>query len=300
MSLHNRNRRLGKSPLSWFVFLMLIIAVVYMTWQLTWGLFTSLKDVNEFMDNKLGLPNGAPWKWKWSNYSYIFKNFYLTIITAEGQKRVWFEELLLNSLILGVTCTFVKVASSTWGAYLTAKFDYKLSGFLNAMVLIIMMIPLYGSSGAMLKLMRNIGLYDTFTGIAIQKVHFLDMYYLILYASFKGIPKDYTEAAVIDGAGQFTIFFRVNLPMVSPVLLTFMLTSFIGIWNDYTTPLIYLPSKPTLAYGVYTLTNTNIQGFSRTPMRMSTSYLAAIPMLIIFVFFRKKIMRQMSLGGLKE
>lgn len=300
MALHNRNRRLGTSPLSWFVFIVLIIAIAYMTWQLTWGLFTSLKDVNEFMDNKLGLPEGAPWTWAWSNYSYIFKHFNVPVITTDGRKLIWFEELLLNSLILGFTCTLVKVGSSTWAAYLTAKFDYKLSNILNATVLITMMVPLYGSSGALLKLMRGIDLYDTFIGIALQKLHFLDMIYLILYAGFKAVPKDYTEAAIIDGAGQFTIFFRVNLPMVTPLLLTFTLTTFIGVWNDYTTPLIYLPSKPTLAYGVYYLTNTNVQGFSRTPMRMSTSYLAAIPMLFIFVIFRKKIMRQMSLGGIKE
>ena len=271
-----------------------------MIWQLTWGLFASLKDVNEFMDNKLGLPKGLPWDWAWGNYTYIFKNFFITVTSTSGQKRVWFEQLLLNSLILATLGTVAKVGSSTWVAYLTAKFNYKLSAILNATVLIVMMVPLYGSSGAMLKLMREIKLYDTFTGMVVQRLHFLDMIYLILYAGFKGVPKDYTEAAVIDGAGQFTIFFRVNLPMVTPLLLTFGLTSFIGIWNDYTTPLIYLPSKPTLAYGVYSLTTTNIQGFSRTPMRMSTSYLAAIPMLTIFVFFRKKIMRQMSLGGLKE
>lgn len=300
VSMNNRHKRLGKSPFSWCIFILLLICSLYCLYKLFWGLMTSLKDVNQFMDNKLGLPNGAPWNWAWENYTYALKNFYVPVTNASGTQRVWIEQLFMNSVLFAGVGALLKVLVPTWMGYLTAKFKYKFSEWIYTGVLIIMMIPIVGNSASTLKLMHNLGIYDTYFSFWLMKISFTDMSYLLLFAAFKGVPDGYREAAVIDGAGEFTIFFRINLPMVMPVVLTFLLTNFISFWNDYMTPLIYSPSKPTLSYGVYVLTNTNLQGFSRTPMRMATSYLAGVPMIALFIVFRKQIMKKMSLGGLKE
>ena len=292
----DRNARLGKNPLSWFVFIVLVFCSCYVGYKLVWGLITSFKDVNEFMDNKLGLPK----RWAFENYLYVFKNFYVPITSTAGIKKVWIEQLFFNSLMFAGVGALIQVATIAWVSYLVAKFDYKLSNFIYTLVLLVQIIPLVNSSAATLKLMRNLQIYDTYWSFWFMKVSFTHMQFLLLYPSWRAIPKDYSEAAVIDGAGEWTIFLRVNLPMVMPLLLTFILTNFIAYWNDYMTPLIYTPSQPTLSYGVYILTNTNIQGFSRTPMRMSTSYLAGVPMILVFIIFRKQIMKKMSLGGLKE
>lgn len=291
----DRNAKLGKNPLSWIVFSILLICSLYCLYKLSWALITSFKDVNEFMDNKIGLPK----KWEWNNYLYVFENFYVPITDAGGTKRIWLEMLFGNSILFAGVGAFLQVATVAWVAYLTAKFEYKMSGIIHTGVIIIMVIPLASNQPAMLKLMRNLNIYDTFFSFYLMKISFTNLYYLLLFPAFKGVPKDYTEAAIIDGAGEGTIFFRVNLPMVMPMILTIFLINFIAYWNDYMTPLIYTPSHPTLSYGVYILTNTNLQGFSRTPMRMSTALLAATPMLIIFIIFRKQIMRKMSMGGLK-
>jgi len=292
----DRNARLGKNPLSWFVFIILAFCSFYVAYKLIWGLLTSFKDVNEFMDNKLGFPK----EWAFENYLYVFKNFHITITNTQGVKRVWIEQLFLNSLMFAGIGALLQVATIAWVSYLVAKFAYKLSNIIYTMVLLVQVIPLVNSSAATLKLMRNLGIYDTYFSFWLMKLSFTNMQFLLLYPSWRAIPKDYSEAAIIDGAGEGMIFFKVNLPMVMPLLLTFILTNFVAYWNDYMTPLIYTPSQPTLSYGVYILTNTNIQGFSRTPMRMSTSYLAGVPMILVFILFRKQIMRKMSLGGLKE
>ena len=290
-----RNARLGKSPLAWFVFILLLICSAYCLYKIFWGILTSLKDVNEFSDNVIGWPKDIAW----SNYGYVFENFYVPITDAEGKRRVWLEQLFGNSLLFAGVGAFIQVATISWVAYLTAKFEYKMSNWIHAGVLIVMVIPLASSTPAVLKLMRNLHLYDTFFSFYLMKFSFVNMHYLLMFPAFKVIPKDYTEAAIIDGAGEWTIFLKINLPMAMPTVLTIFLINFIAYWNDYMTPLIFTPGQPTLSYGVYVLTNTNIQGFSRTPMRMSTAFLAATPMVIIFIIFRKQIMRKMTLGGLK-
>lgn len=300
VSLSNRNRRLGKDVVSWFIFIVLIISSSYCVYKLLWGLSASLKDIDEFMENVLGLPKGLPWEWNWSNYTYVFVNFNIPVITEQGIDKIWFEELFLNSFLFAGGGALIRVAVSAWMAYLTSKFNYKASKIIYLGALIVMMVPIIGTESATLKLFRTLNIYDTYFCFYFMKLGFISLMYMILYTAFRGVPNDYTEAAIMDGAGEFTIFFRVNLPMVMPLILTFLLTEFIAYWNDYMTPLIYVPSIPTLSYGVYVLTNTNLQGFSRTPMRMATSFLAGAPMVILFVLFRKQIMKKMSLGGIKE
>ena len=133
----------------------------------------------------------------------------------------------------------------------------------------------------------------------IMKANFLGIYFLVFHAEFKGIPKEYAEAAKIDGAGNFTILFRIMLPLVRNTIFVIMLIKFIEFWNDYQTPLVFLPSYPTLAYGVFTLATTSINKMSTVPMRMASAVMMLIPILVVFLIFQKKIMSNVSVGGIK-
>ena len=89
-------------------------------------------------------------------------------------------------------------------------------------------------------------------------------------------------------------------PMVGTIFTTVMLMSFIGMWNDYQTPLLYLPSHPTLAYGIYDLSKTNINDLNNVPARVAGCVILLVPILTVFISFRKKIMGNISIGGIKE
>ena len=135
----------------------------------------------------------------------------------------------------------------------------------------------------------------------LMKANFLGMYYLVFHAMFRALPKDFDEAAYMDGAGNFTIFFKINLPLVVGTFVTVMLIKFIDFWNDYMTPMIYMPSFPTIAYGLYAFVQeSTTPSRSGTQIKLAACMLVFIPNFIIFIAFRDKLIGNISMGGLKE
>ena len=132
-----------------------------------------------------------------------------------------------------------------------------------------------------------------------MKANFLGMYFLVFYATFKGLPMAYTEAAKIDGANNMRILLRIVLPLAKNTFFTVMLINFIAFWNDYQTPLIYLPSYPTIALGMYHMASTTENGMSYVPMRMTGAVLMMIPIMVLFMLFHKRLLGNVTVGGIK-
>ena len=114
------------------------------------------------------------------------------------------------------------------------------------------------------------------------------------------IPESFSEAAKIDGAGNFTIMVTIMLPLVKTTFSTIFLIYFINFWNDYQTPLLYMPNRPTISYGLYRFGNSVNAELSSVPMQIMGSMLVFIPILLVFTLFSKKMMGNISMGGLKE
>ena len=137
-------------------------------------------------------------------------------------------------------------------------------------------------------------------GMLFMKSYVTGLYFLSFYAALRVIPKDYEEAAYLDGAGNLRVMFNIMLPMASGVCATVFLLNFIGFWNDYQTPMVYMPGYPTLAYGLYYLCNVPRNDIdSSVPMQLAGCMLMAIPLLILFIACNKKLLGNVSLGGLK-
>ena len=303
--------RLGKSPLNWIICTYLIVHSLIFLFMIFWGISTSVKTIDDFMGyissngyvepNKIWLPRGKFSEWGWTNYVNVFKNFYVTVTSKEfGQKQIWMEGMILNSLLYAGVTAIIQTFSHCWVAYLCQRFKYKFSGFLFNMIIIVNIIPIIGTNASMLQVFKKLNIYDTFFSFYLMKFTFTSMPFFVFYASFKVIPKDFEEAAYLDGASDFKVFFTILLPMVSGTFLIFIITGFMGYWNDYMTPLIFLPTHPTFAYGVYTLVNTTINSFNRTPMRMATCVVLVVPIIILFLIFREKMMTSVRIGGMKE
>lgn len=131
------------------------------------------------------------------------------------------------------------------------------------------------------------------------KTHFLGTYFLVFHATFKNTPKDYSEAAYIDGGGNFTVLFRIVIPMIRNIFFTVMLLQFVTFWNDFNTPLIYMPNNPTLALGIYVMDNLNDNSFT-IPMRLASCMIGLLPVLVLFLIFHERLLGKISMGGLKE
>ena len=279
----------------------LSVYVLSMTLPLLWGVFTSLKDQEEFRQNVLGLPHGFPWEWKWSNYVEVFTGFYETVTIKDvGRYRVYFEEMLLYSVLYTFGCAFFQTICPCIMAYLTTKFRYKFSGAVNVLVLAVMVMPIVGAAPSEMQMLRALNLYDHMWGMWICKFSFLGLYYFIFCGAFRSISNDFFEAAYVDGASELRVLFSIAFPMVKNVFGTVFLIKFVEFWNDYQTPLLYMPSYPVLARGIFRLTHDSQGAFATVPFRMAGCMVLVIPIVILFAIFKEKMMGNLSMGGLKE
>ncbi len=305
------------------LFFAVILAVLVLYTTLMFGLFLmginiSLKhplDV-EVYSNIFGLPNTDIWKLYnaniFGNYIYAFKNIKLD--KANSYIVGLFNKELVDAPIKGdiVSCTIYTLVYAGIGAlcstfmpmfmgYLCSMYSNKVSNIIYAVVLFVIATPIVGATPATVNLMRSLRLYDTFIGEFIRRSTFTNMYFLIFFAYFKGLSKGFSEAAEIDGASQLSIMFRIYLPLAANIFFTVYLILFVNYWNDFTTPMMFLPSKPTLSYAIYyTTTLDSGSSFNRDTRRMAALMVFAIPIIVIFTIFNKRLMTNLTMGGVKE
>ena len=283
------------SPLMAVLFALLIVHTVLMFFPLIWGLFESLMDGNKLESRIIPWPSD----WKFSNYIDAFEHFYVPVQSASGSVYPTLVHMFGYSFIYAIGAALVQTFVQCLVAYLTSRFNYVLSRIINVFVLIAIALPIVGSLPSEIQMAQALGLYDTLFGIWIMKGHFISMYYLVFYARFKSFSKAYEEAAQIDGAGHLRIFFSIMLPLVKNMFLTIFLIQFIGFWNDYYTPLVYMPSYPTVAYGLWYY-NQSTDNVLTLPMKVTGCILMLIPVLILFSIFSQRVMSNLTLGGEKE
>lgn len=272
----------------------LLIYTVCLFLPLLWAVITAFKTQSEFRLNIIGLPKN----WTW-NFTTISEEFYIKVSTPDGSRNVFVGELLLNSVLYSVGCSFFGTLVPCVTAYLCARYKYKFSKTIYSVVIVVMALPIVGNLPAEISMATSLGIFDQIWGLWLMKAHFLGMYFLVFFNLFRSLPKAYTEAAIIDGAGNWMIMLRVIMPLAKNTFLTVMLINFIMYWNDYQTPLIYLPSYPTLALGMYRMSYTAINELATIPMRMTAAVFMLIPTLILFAFFHKRLLGNLTMGGIK-
>lgn len=327
------------SPLFIALGVVLILYALVMILMLLWGINTSLKNDMDYSNRKnpVGLPflgeglgNSREEFFHLKNYILVIQNLkYNNLITyykgsvptnrvtmtnfgvmmgaqtSEDLLFEYFPDLIVNTLIYVGGCALVASFVPALTAYLTAKYDFKLSGIIFFVYTMMMCMPIVGNQPSQLAFFKNTGLYDTMFGIILQWASGAGMYYFVFYAYFKGLPETYREAASIDGAGETRIMFGIYFPLAIKMIMTVFLIQFVSLWNDYQYPLIFLPTQPTLATAVYYMTNlvngvSEARAFAEPPAKMAASMVLAIPILILFIFAKNKLMGDISLGGIKE
>ena len=290
-------KRMKKVPV--FAIILLVTLIIYMislSLPMLWALYTSIKGVVQFkMD-----PIFPTWPLTFEPYVKAFNNFLMLVDDgAGGTKTVAFEGMMLNSVVYSVGCALIQTSVICITAYATSRFNFKFDKIIYNTVIITMILPIVGSLPSEIRMAKMFGLYNKIYGMFIMKAHFLGMYYLVFHAMFRGIPKDYDEAAYIDGANNFVIFFKIILPLASGTFLTIALINFIGYWNDYTTPLVYMPDHPTIAFGLYDFVQSPVGEKVHKPVKLAACMLVFLPNFAVFLIFRNKLIGNISMGGLK-
>ncbi len=276
----------------------LAIYTVSLLTPLFWALLTSFKNEKVFTVANNAKDVKALLNLKYlcfDNYEFTFLNFKMP--TRDNSEGVGLVYMFFNSFLYAGGCAIIQTMVTCVMAYLVARYDYKLGSVVYTIVLVAMAIPIVGSLPSEIKMVKNLGLMDSVLGLYVLKANFLGIYFLVFHAQFKVIPKDYTEAAEIDGASDFYIMTKVILPIAFGTISTVMLLNFIQYWNDYQIPMIYWEPRPVVAYGLYHIVSTT--EFKKPPVQLGATMVVAVPIIVLFLIFNKKIMSNMSIGGVK-
>ncbi|MBR5569673.1 MAG: carbohydrate ABC transporter permease [Oscillospiraceae bacterium] len=293
-------RKLKKtsSPMYGIICTVLLVYSLMMALLLAWGISTSLKHLLDFRTNKVGLPN-MEFGLAWENFEIVFEKFETIVMSGGRQQYVNFWGMLNNTLLYAGVGALISSIVPCLVAYVCAKTDFKFNGVIYGIVIVSMVLPIVGSAPSEMKMLKDLGIYNTMYGNWIQKFHFLGMYFLVYYAAFKSFPNTYLDAAYIDGAGEWRTLLHVTLPLVRNTFLTILLIRFIDYWNDYQTPLLYIPSHPTLAVGLFNLGNSTVGELSWVPRKVAACIILLLPIMTLFITFRDKLMGSLTMGGIK-
>ncbi len=272
----------------------LCVYVVALLYLFFWAFITSFKDpMSEYLDNRIGLPK----KWYFLNYPYIIINAPDLMEKAQGMVPVY--QIILNSVMYAVGCAVASTTIACLTSYACAKYKYKILRVMYYTVIIVMVIPVIGSQASEVQFAINLGLYDHIWGLWIMKANFLGIYFLVFYEIFRGLPMSYNEAAKIDGASDFRIMTEICIPLVKNTFLTVILINFITFWNDYQVPILFAPNRPTLAEFLFQIRNASKWQFGEMPVMMAATFLLLIPVLVLFLAFQKRLMGNLTIGGIK-
>lgn len=204
-----------------------------------------------------------------------------------------------NTLTLCIVCVIGAVLSSAIVAYGFARVKFWGSGFLFALMIATMALPGQVTMIPVFALFRSLGWYGTYLPLMVPAFFGAPFFIFLLCQFFRTLPEEISESARVDGASDWTIFTRMILPLSKPALATCALFQFLGTWNDFFGPLLYInePSKYTLAYGLQQF----LTGYGgKWAQLMAASTLFTIPIIILFFFAQKTFIQGIATTGGKN
>lgn len=220
----------------------------------------------------------------------------------ENFKAVWMAEIpfslfYINSLKLSIIMTLATVLFSSMAAFSLTKLQFKGRNLMFGLLLSFMIIPEQATLVPRFLLLKWIGLYNTHEGLILMGM--FSIYFTFLMRQFMlGVSNELIEAAKLDGAGYFTIFWKIVLPLCKPIIATVGIIKFIWTWNDYQNPLIFLIDKNLypITLGMQLFKDDYADNYA---ILMMASLSAIVPLVIVFIILQKHVIKGISLGGVK-
>ena len=277
----------GEKILYTIVFLVFLLQSLTLLFPVLWMIVSSFKGALEYMG---GDAFALPEVWKFSNYAQAFE------VLNIGNTN--FFGMIFNSLWYTIITTFLGVFIPAATGYVMAKYDFPARQLIFSIAIISMVIPIVGATASRMKIIAFLGVYDSPLYVIVTALGGFGGSFLVYYGFFKALSWSYAEAVMIDGGGHFTIFFKVMLPQAVPMLLTYAITGAIANWNEYQTMILFLPSFPTLASGLFEYKENAVRA-ANFPVYFAGLILSVIPTLALFCVFSNRIMTSISIGGLK-
>lgn len=261
----------------------MVMITVLMLMPIGWMLGTSMRQSKESF---VLPPSFWPTQFNLDNFKQVFHAIPIL-------KFAW------NSLFITFLAAAFMVLFTSMAAYAFARINFKGKNILFIFMLAGLMIPVQSTIVPVFLIIRKLNLIDTKWALIVTSIYY-PLGLLMLRQFMMTIPKSYDEAAVCDGAGKLTIFFRVILPMSKSTIMVAFVMHFVSVWNNFFSAMIFLNStaKMTLPLGITVLNTTD--GNSNMPLMTSAVLLTLIPSMIIYIFGQKYLMQGNMISGVKS
>jgi len=265
---------------SWSIlYLLLILYAIITLLPFFMSIVSSFKDLHGLYASALALPHVWHWEnyriaWIQGNFSvYFWNSVYITVLSVTGV------------LLFGSMASYVLARYAFPGR--TALYTYFMAG---------LVIPFRLAVLPMFVLLRSLHLFDTLGGLILVYIAVdLSFAIFILTNYFRQIPKEVEEAAVVDGAGPFRIYFQIMLPLVRPALATVGIVVFVWVWNDFFLPLVFLQSsgKSTLILGLFQFFGRHLNEWQYV---LAGANITLLPVLLLYLFASQQFIEGLTTG----
>jgi multiple sugar transport system permease protein len=265
---------------------LLIIASILMLYPLLWMLSASFRPENEIFTSASIIPSAV------SIDAYI---------RGWNGLRTSFGVFFTNSFIISILSVIGNVFACSLAAYAFARLEFRGRKIWFALMLMTLMLPYQVTLIPQYVLFRQLGWVDTFLPLIIPKFLAADAFFIFLMVQFfRGIPRELDEAAAMDGASPWRIYWKIMLPLSTPVLATAAIFTFIWTWDDFFGPLIYLNRMRdyTVMLGLRTFTDST--GTSDYGGLFAMSVLSLVPIFLFFLVFQRLLIEGIATTGMKR
>lgn len=264
-------------------------ALLYV-WALTivfpvcWVIYESLKTNPEFFQDIWALPK----EWIWTNY-------------ADAWTEYGFGRSLLNTLYYVGGSLLVSLFFTTLNAYALTRMEFKGRNLIWGLIMLSLFLPGINALVPQYVVMREIGLTNSLTGLILLSSLGESVFYLMLLGGFmRSLPKELEESATMDGASLFQKFWRVVVPLSTPGIVTVAVFKFLGYYNNFMGPFIYLsdPEKYPIAVQMYSA-NKQMEYTADWVTLFAGVAISMVPSIAIYVLFQRLLMEGATMGAVK-
>ncbi|MEV6157294.1 carbohydrate ABC transporter permease [Nonomuraea sp. NPDC052129] len=253
----------------WLAAAALAIGCLIWIYPFLWMVSASLKTSAEVFTKGLDLlPGGDP---AWDNYERAW-------VSAD------FGKYLLNTVIVTVCTVVVVVVRCAMAGYAIARHDFRGRRIVMGVLIATLFVPAGYTIIPLVDLAQRLGMLNSLTGMVLAMSGAAHVAAILLYVGyFRGIPKELTESALLDGAGFATVFFRIMLPLAKPVTATVTVLTFLSTWNAFFLPLVFTFSRPdlrTVSVGMLAFVGENTTDWSGMAAAATISLLPVVALFI--------------------
>jgi raffinose/stachyose/melibiose transport system permease protein len=246
-----------------------------------------------FLTASKSRPEAALFQFSWPSEFQLIEN--LREVMAFGDFRMF--RALWNSTILTVGSVTLIVLISALAAFVMQRRGDRMASVVSSFILAGLVIP--PAVVPTIFLLQWLGLYKTLFGMIMIEVAFTLPFATLILRAFMGtIPREIDEAAIMDGASPLRVFFSIILPLLQPAIITVIVVSSVGIYNDFVGPLYFLPGSENVTAQL-TLYSFISQFSSKWNLLFADVIVVTIPPLIMFIFFQRQLVSGMTTGAVK-